>query len=141
LFLVSFVLSSYRNGVFSLEATMELERLYMAVDAFLDFVGVVPGAREEHLSNMHRYVLDAIESGVRCGARVALAMAAVSVEADLIGVDGFPAGEELHRHEDLVAHYGPAREAVAAHVPATEVLARLPLIRVFSLCFALPMVL
>jgi hypothetical protein len=59
-------------------------------------------------------------------------MAEVMVEADLTGVSGFPAGEELRHHEDLVAHYGPAREAVAAHVPATEVLARLPLIRVFS---------
>jgi hypothetical protein len=45
-------------------------------------------------------------------------------------------GEELHHHEDLVARYGLAREAVAAHVPVAEVLARLPLIRVFSLCFA-----
>lgn len=57
---------------------------------------------------------------------VALAMTEVSVEADLIGVDGFPAGEELYHHEDLVACYGLAREAVAAHVPTAEVLARLP---------------
>jgi hypothetical protein len=65
-------------------------------------------------------------------------MVKVSVEANLTGVDGFPAGEKLHRHEDLVARYGPAREAVAAHVPVAEVLTRLPLIRVFYLCFALP---
>jgi hypothetical protein len=71
-------------------------------------------------------------------ALVALAMAEVSVEADLTRVDGFLVGEELHCHEGLVACYGPAREAVAAHVPAAEVLKRLPLIRVFSLCFALP---
>jgi hypothetical protein len=58
-------------------------------------------------------------------------MAEVSVEADLTEVDGFPAGEELHRHEDLVACYGRVREAVATHVPAVEVLARLPLVRVF----------
>jgi hypothetical protein len=83
-------------------------------------------------------VLDAFESGIRRGTGVALAMVEVLVEADLTGVDGFPAGEELHRHEDLVARYGPAREAVAAHVPAVEVLARLPLIRVFffMFCFA-----
>jgi hypothetical protein len=48
-------------------------------------------------------------------------------------------GEELRHHEDLVTRYGPAREVVATHVPAAEVLARLPLIRVFSLCFPLPM--
>jgi hypothetical protein len=60
----------------------------------------------------HR-VLNAIESGVRRGTGVALAMAGVSVEADLTGVSGFPAGEELHHHEDLVVRYGPAREAVA----------------------------
>jgi hypothetical protein len=53
-------------------------------------------------------------------------MAEVSVEADLMGVNGFPAGEELRYHEDLVVRYGPARKAVAAHVPATHVLARLP---------------
>jgi hypothetical protein len=60
------------------------------------------------------------------GTRVALAMAEVLVEADLTGVSGFPAGEELCYHEDLVARYGPARTAVAAHVPAVQVLARLP---------------
>jgi hypothetical protein len=63
-------------------------------------------------------------------------MAEVSVEEDLTGVSGFPTGEELGHHEDLVACYGLAREAVAAHVPTAEVLARLPIIRVF-LCFAL----
>jgi hypothetical protein len=115
----------------------ELERLCAAVDAFLDFLGVAPGAREEHLWNARRRVLDAIESGVRHGARVALATAEVSVEVDLTGVNGFPTGEELHRHEDLVACYVPAREAVSTHVPVAEVLVRLPLIRVFSLCFAL----
>jgi hypothetical protein len=66
-------------------------------------------------------------------------MAEVSVEADLTGVSGFLVGEELCYHEDLVACYGPAREAVPAHVPAAEVLERLPLVRVFSLCFTLPM--
>jgi hypothetical protein len=45
-------------------------------------------------------------------------MAEVSVEADLTGVRGFPTGEELRYHKDMVARYGPAREAVAAHVPA-----------------------
>jgi hypothetical protein len=59
------------------------------------------------------------------------------VEADLTRVSGFPMGEELRCHENLVAHYGPAREAVDAHVPDAQVLARLPLIRVFSVfCFA-----
>jgi hypothetical protein len=47
--LVSFVLSSDRNGFFSSEVTLELEHLHMAVDAFLDFLGVVSGAREERL--------------------------------------------------------------------------------------------
>jgi hypothetical protein len=66
-------------------------------------------------------------------------MAGVSVEADLTGVSGFPMGEELCHHEDLVVRYGPAREAVVAHVPVAQVLAKLPLIRVFSFfvfCFA-----
>jgi hypothetical protein len=120
------VLSSDRNEVFSSEATTELERLRAAVDAFLDFLGVVPGAQEGCLWNTCHCVLDAIESDVRHGAGVALAMAEVSVEADLTGVNSFPAGEELHRHEDLVACYSLAREAVAAHVPTTEVLVRLP---------------
>jgi hypothetical protein len=42
LLLVSFVLSFDRNGVFSSEATAELERLRAAADAFLDFLGVAP---------------------------------------------------------------------------------------------------
>jgi hypothetical protein len=53
-------------------------------------------------------------------------MAEVSVEANLTRVSGFPAGEELHHHEDLVVRYGPVREAVAAYVPTVDVLARLP---------------
>jgi hypothetical protein len=107
-------------------------------DAFLDFLGVAPGAREERIWNTRRRVLDAIESGVHRGTGVALAMAEVSMEVDLTGVSGFPAREELRYHEDLVAHYGPAREAVATHVPDAQVLARLPLIRGFFsvlLCF------
>jgi hypothetical protein len=132
------MLLSDRNGVFSSEATTELECLRVTVDAFLDFLGVALGVQEEHLWNACRHVLDTIKSGVRRGTRVALAMAEVSVEANLTRVDGFPAREELHHHDGLVAHYGPMREAVAAHVPTAEVLARLPLIRVFSLCFALP---
>jgi hypothetical protein len=47
LFLVSFALSF--DGVFSSEATMELQHLCAAADAFLDFLGVAPGAREERL--------------------------------------------------------------------------------------------
>jgi hypothetical protein len=66
--------------------TTKLEHLRVAVDAFLDFLGVVPGTQEEHLWNAHCRVLDAIESDVRHGTRVALAMAEVSVEADLTGV-------------------------------------------------------
>jgi hypothetical protein len=53
-------------------------------------------------------------------------MEEVLVEADLTEVSGFPTGEELRHHEDLVACYGPAREAVAAHVRVAQVLARLP---------------
>jgi hypothetical protein len=104
----------------------ELEHLHAAVDAFLNFLGVAPGAREKRVWDTRRHVLDAIDSGVRRGTRVALAMVEVSVEVDLTEVSGFPAGEELRYHEDLVACYGPAREAVAAHVPTTQVLARLP---------------
>jgi hypothetical protein len=120
------------DGVFPSEATTELEHLHAVVDSFLNFLGVALGTREERLWNARCHVLDAIESGVRRGARVALAMTEVMVEANLTRVSGFPIGEELCHHEDLVARYGPAREAVAAHVPAAEVLARLPLIRVFS---------
>jgi hypothetical protein len=104
----------------------ELERLRVAADAFLNFLGFAPGTREERLWDVCCRVLDTIESGVRRGAGVALAMAEVSVEADLTGVSGFPAGEELRYHEDLVARYGSAREAVASRVLAAQVLARLP---------------
>jgi hypothetical protein len=49
LHLVSFVLSSDRHGVFSSEATAELERLRAVMDALLNFLGVAPGALEERL--------------------------------------------------------------------------------------------
>jgi hypothetical protein len=53
-------------------------------------------------------------------------MAELSMGADLTEVDGFPAEELLRHHEDLVARYGPAKEAVAALVPAQQILAELP---------------
>jgi hypothetical protein len=115
----------------------ELEHLRVAVNAFLNFLGVAPGAQEERLWNACYRVLDNIESGIRHDTGIALAMVEVSVETDLTRINGFPMEEELRHHEDLVACYGPTREAVAGHVPIAEVLARLPLIRVFSMfCFA-----
>jgi hypothetical protein len=77
---------------FSSEVTSELEHLHMAMDAFLDFLGVASGAREAHLWNTCRHVLGTIKSGIRHGVRVALAMVEVLVEADLTGVSGFPRG-------------------------------------------------
>jgi hypothetical protein len=53
-------------------------------------------------------------------------MAEVSVGADLTEVIGFSAEEPLRFHEDLVARYGPAKEAVAALVPTQQILAELP---------------
>jgi hypothetical protein len=45
-------------------------------------------------------------------------MAELSVGADLTEVDGFPVEEPLRLHEDLVACYGLAKEAVAALILA-----------------------
>jgi hypothetical protein len=75
---------------------------------------------------MCRRITAAIESGVRCSTRVSLAMAELSVGADLTEVDGYPAEEPLCLHEDLVARYGPTKEAVAALVLAQQILAELP---------------
>jgi hypothetical protein len=75
---------------------------------------------------MRRRVTAAIESGVRHSAGVSLAMAELSVGADLTGVKGFPVEELLRLHEDLVACYGPAKEVVAALVPAQQILMELP---------------
>jgi hypothetical protein len=97
---------------------MELEGLRATVDAFLDDLGVAPGTREDWLWAACRRVIAAIESGVHRGTRVSLAMAKLAVGADLTEVDGFPAEEPLCLHEDLVARYGPAKEAVAALIPA-----------------------
>jgi hypothetical protein len=92
LFLVSFVLLSDRNGVFPSEAMTELERLRAATDAFLNFLGVALGAQEERLWDVRRHVLDTIDSSIRRGTGVAFAMAKVSMEVDLTGVNGFPMG-------------------------------------------------
>jgi hypothetical protein len=108
------------------EVTVELEGLRTAVDAFLDYLGVAPGTREDRLWAACRRVTTAIESGVRRSTGVFLAMAKLLVGADLTEVDGFPVEEPLRLHEDLVARYGLAKEAVAALVPAQEILAELP---------------
>jgi hypothetical protein len=53
-------------------------------------------------------------------------MAELSVGADLTEVNGFPMEEPLRLHEDLVARYGPAKEVVAALIPAQQILVELP---------------
>jgi hypothetical protein len=108
------------------EVTIELEGLRNAVDAFLDYLGVTPGTREDRLWAAGRRVTAAIESGVRCSTGVSLAMAELLVGADLTEVDGFPALESLRLLEDLVDRYGLAKEAVATLVPAQQILAELP---------------
>jgi hypothetical protein len=80
-----FVFSS--DGVFPSEAMTELEHLHVAVDSFLNFLGVALGAREERLWNARCHVLDAIESDVRRGARVALAMAEVTDRVQMMQHD------------------------------------------------------
>jgi hypothetical protein len=100
------------------EVTMELEGLRVAVDSFLDYLGVAPGIREDRLWATRHRVTVAIESGVRRGTGVSLAMAELAVGADLTEVAGFPVEEPLRLHEDLVARFGPTKEAVAALVPA-----------------------
>jgi hypothetical protein len=96
------------------------------VDAFLDYLGVALGPREDWLWAARRQVTATIESGVRRSTGVSLAMAELSVGVDLTGIEGFPMEEPLCLHEDLVARYGPAKEAVAALVPAQHILAELP---------------
>jgi hypothetical protein len=98
----------------------------MLVFSFLDYLGVTPATREDRLWVTRRRVIAAIESGVRRSTEVSLAMAELSVGADLTEVDEFPAEEPLRLHEDLVARYGPTKEAVAALVPAQQILAELP---------------
>jgi hypothetical protein len=53
-------------------------------------------------------------------------MAELSVGVDLTRVGGFLAEEPLCHHEDLVARYASAKEAVAALVPSQQILAELP---------------
>jgi hypothetical protein len=109
------------NGISCmLEVIMELEGLRTTVDAFLDYLGVTSGTREDRLWTACRCVTTAIESGIRHSTGVSLAMAELSVGADLTEVDGFPAEEPLRLHEDLVVRCGPAKEAVAALVPPSR---------------------
>lgn len=126
----SFLCLSYshldKGGLFTPAVMTELEHLRAAVDSFANFLRVAAGTREERLMNARRRVLEAIESGVRRGTGVALAMAELATDEDLTGLNGLPEGAQLRYHEDLVAHYGPAREAVAALVPPQQVLAELP---------------
>jgi hypothetical protein len=115
------------NGISCVpEVTVELEGLRTAVDAFLGYLGVAPGTREDRLWVACHRVTAAIESGVRRSTGVSLAMAELSVGADLTEISGFPVEEPLRLHEDLVACYGLAKEAVAVLVPAQQILAELP---------------
>jgi hypothetical protein len=88
--------------------------------------GVAPGPKKDQLWAARRRVTTTIESGVRRSTGVSLAMAELSVGADLTGIEGFPTEELLRLHEDLVARYGPANEAVATLVPAQRILVELP---------------
>jgi hypothetical protein len=97
---------------------VELEGLFNVVDDFLDYLGVAPGPREDRLWAVYRHVTAAIESSVHHSTEVSLAMAELSVGADLTRVEGFPAEEPLRHHEDLVACYGSAKEVVATLIPA-----------------------
>jgi hypothetical protein len=53
-------------------------------------------------------------------------MAELAVGADLTEVNEFPAEEPLRLHKDLVARFGPAKEAVTALVPVQQILVELP---------------
>jgi hypothetical protein len=97
--------------------TTEMQGPCAIVDAFLDYLGVTLGPREDWLWATHHRVTAAIKSGVRRSTGVSLAMAELSVRANLTGVEGFPTEEPLCLHEDLVARHGPTKEAVAALVP------------------------
>jgi hypothetical protein len=108
------------------EVTVKLESLRTTVDAFLDYLEVALGTREDRLWAARCRVTAAIESGVCRGTGVFLAMVEHSVGADLTEVNGFPAEEPLRLHEDLVARYGLAKEAVAAIIPAQQILIELP---------------
>jgi hypothetical protein len=87
------------------EVTVELEALHTTVDAFLDYLRVATGTREDRLWAAHRRVTAAIEIGVHRSTGGSLAVAELSVGADLTEVDGFPVEELLCLHEDLVACY------------------------------------
>jgi hypothetical protein len=108
------------------EVTVELEGLRSTMDAFLDYLGVAPGTKEDWLWAARHCVTTAIESGIHHSARVSLAMAELSVGADLTEVIGFLVEEPLCLHEDMVARYGPAKEAVAALIPTQQILMELP---------------
>jgi hypothetical protein len=108
------------------DVTMELEGLCNAVDGFLDYLGVALGLREDRLWDAYRHVTAAIESSVHRSTEVSLAMAELSVGADLTRVKGFLTEEPLRHHEDLVACYGSAKEVVATLIPTKQILAELP---------------
>jgi hypothetical protein len=118
------LLNRERNHV--LGVSVELEGLCTTVDAFLDYLAVALGTREDQLWVACHRVIAAIESGVRRSTGLSLAMAELLVGVDLTEVDVFPAEEPQRVHEDLVACYGLAKEAVVALIPAQQILAELP---------------
>jgi hypothetical protein len=83
---------------------VELEGLRATVDAFLDYLEVTPGTREDRLWAACRRVTAAIESVVRRSTGVSLAMAELSLVAELTEVDGFPVEELLRLHMRIWWH-------------------------------------
>jgi hypothetical protein len=76
---------------------------------------------ERHL-DIPEHIRDAVEHGVHCEVVVALAAAQVQSSHELHFLVGFSKGEGVADHERLVKDFDEAADAVAAEVPAEEVI-------------------
>jgi hypothetical protein len=77
---------------------------------------------EERLLDILEHVRDVEEYGVQRGAAVALATAQVRSGHELCFLVGFLEGEGVADHERLIEDFDEAADAIAAEVPAEEVI-------------------
>lgn len=70
----------------------------------------------------HGCVLAVVERGIRRGAIFALMMAQASANVELHDVEGFPEGQGLRNHLNLLDGFEPVADAMAAIVLVGQVL-------------------
>lgn len=100
----------------------ELQTLHQAIDTAAGYVRARGERRVDRLLDIPKRVKDTVEHGVHHRAVVVLAVTQVRSGHELCHLVHFPEGEGVADHEGLVEDVDEAADAIAAEVPAEEVI-------------------